>query len=123
MIFPQLAKIYKEEGEAGRKKFNQYCRIGAVPLAAIQGYAMLVLFQNQGVIGSVSPMIFISSIITITAGAIFLMWLGELISEKGIGNGVSLLIFAGIVADFPNSMRQLLVSWNSINKFLIFCLR
>ncbi len=109
MIFPQLEKIYKEEGESGRQKFNQYCRIATVPLAALQGYAMLALFQRQGVISSLSPALLITSVLTITAGSLFLMWLGEIISEKGIGNGVSLLIFAGIIADFPNSVRQMAV--------------
>ena len=94
MIFPQLEKMYKEEGEAGRQKFNQYCRIATVPLAALQGYGMLTLLQRQNVIGALSPTILFTSILTIAAGALFLMWLGELISEKGIGNGVSLLIFA-----------------------------
>jgi len=109
MIFPQLEKMYKEEGEAGRKKFNQYCRIATVPLAALQGYGMLTLFQRQGVIGGLSPTLLFTSILTIVAGALFLMWLGELISEKGVGNGVSLLIFAGIIADFPNSIRQMIL--------------
>jgi len=112
MIFPQLEKMYKEEGESGRQKFNQYCRIAAVPLAALQGYAMLSLFQRQGAIGVLSPIALLVSILTITAGALFLMWLGELISEKGIGNGVSLMIFAGIIADFPNNVRQMLVTWD-----------
>ncbi|MFH1894915.1 MAG: preprotein translocase subunit SecY [Patescibacteria group bacterium] len=122
MIFPQLEKIYKEEGEAGRQKFNQYCRIATIPLAAIQAFAMLNLFQRQGVIGSLTPSLLLTSILTITAGAIFLMWLGELISEKGIGNGVSLLIFAGIIADFPNSIRQLLVGYepSKILSYLLF---
>lgn len=124
MIFPQLEKIYKEEGEAGRQKFNQYARIATVPLAMLQGYAMLVLFQRQGVIGALSPLMLVSSILTITAGALFLMWLGELVSEKGIGNGVSLLIFAGIVADFPNNIQQILVNWDasSIPSYALFFL-
>ena len=109
MIFPQLEKMYKEEGEAGRKKFNQYCRIATVPLAALQGYGMLAIFQRQNVISALSPNLFFASILTIVAGALFLMWLGELISEKGVGNGVSLLIFAGIIADFPNSIRQMIL--------------
>ena len=109
MIFPQLEKMYKEEGEAGRQKFNQYCRIATIPLAALQGYGMLTLFQRQGVIGGLSPTLLFTSILTIVAGALFLMWLGELISEKGVGNGVSLLIFAGIIADFPNSIRQMIL--------------
>ena len=113
MIFPQLEKMYKEEGEQGRRKFNQYVRIGTVPLAAIQSYAMLSLFQRQGVIGDLSSTVLITSILTVTAGSLFLMWLGELISEKGIGNGVSLLIFAGIIADFPNNIRQMAATWDT----------
>ena len=122
MIFPQLERIYKEEGEAGRQKFNQYCRIATVPLAALQSYAMLMLFQRQQLIGALSPAMLVTSILTVTAGSLFLMWLGELISEKGIGNGVSLLIFAGIIADFPNSLRQLLISWDAskLVSYLLF---
>ena len=106
MIFPQLERVYREEGEAGRQKFNQYGRILTVPLAMLQGYAMLTLFQRQGVIRPLSPILLFTSILTITAGALFLMWLGELISEKGIGDGVSLLIFAGIVSAIPMSILQ-----------------
>ena len=113
MIFPQLEQMYKEEGEQGRQKFNQYGRILAVPLAMLQGYAMLNLLQRQGAIGSVSPEVMLSSIITVAAGCLLLMWLGELITEKGIGNGVSLLIFAGIVADVPNSLRQIIFKWDA----------
>ncbi|MBI2450518.1 MAG: preprotein translocase subunit SecY [Candidatus Nealsonbacteria bacterium] len=112
MIFPQLEQIYKEEGEAGRQKFNQYGRILTVPLALLQGYAMLNLLQRQGAIGYITNEVMLSSIITITAGCLLLMWLGELVSEKGIGNGVSLLIFAGIVADVPNSLRQIFLKWD-----------
>jgi preprotein translocase subunit SecY len=94
MIFPQLEALHKEEGEQGRQKFNQYGRMLAVPLASLQSYAMLTILSRQGIIDSFSTIQWITSIIVITAGALFLMWLGELISEKGIGNGVSLLIFA-----------------------------
>ncbi|MCD6550586.1 preprotein translocase subunit SecY [bacterium] len=106
MIFPQLEKMYKEEGEAGRQKINQYGRILTVPLAAIQSFAMLTLFQHQGLISSMSPIVLATSVTTVVAGSIFLMWLGELITEKGIGNGISLLIFAGIVARTPMSIYQ-----------------
>ena len=112
MIFPQFEKMYKEEGEAGRQKFNQYGRVLTVPLAALQGFGMLTLFQRQQIIGTLSPTLMATSILTIAAGAVFLMWLGELITEKGIGNGVSLLIFAGIIADFPNNIRQMFVTWD-----------
>ena len=112
MIFPQFEKMYKEEGEAGRQKFNQYGRMLTVPLAILQGFGMLTLFQRQGLISDLSPELLAVSILTITAGAVFLMWLGELITEKGIGNGVSLLIFAGIISDFPNNIRQIFISWD-----------
>jgi len=112
MIFPQLEKMYKEEGEEGRKKFNQYGRLLTVPLAMIQGYAMLNLLIRQGAVSRLTPMMMFDAIITITAGTLVLMWLGELISEKGIGNGVSLLIFAGIVVDIPNSIRQTIITWD-----------
>jgi preprotein translocase subunit SecY len=106
MIFPKLEKMYKEEGEAGRQKFNQYGRILTIPLAFLQGYAMLSLFQRQNVIPHLPPLTLFSSLLIIAAGTLFLMWLGELITEKGIGNGVSLLIFAGIIADFPMNILQ-----------------
>ncbi len=122
MIFPQLEKMYKEEGEAGKQKFTQYGRILTVPLSALQGYAMLNLLMHQGVIARPSLVLLLTSILTITAGAVFLMWLGELISEKGIGNGVSLLIFAGIVANLPVSIRQILINWDpaKIPSYLLF---
>lgn len=107
MVFPQLEKLYKEEGEAGREKFNQYGRMLTVPLAAFNGYGMLVLLQRQQVIGALEPIFLLSSILTITAGTILLMWMGELISEIGIGNGTSLLIFAGIIAGFPENVLQI----------------
>ena len=122
MIFPQLERMYKEEGEAGRQKFNQYGRIATIPLALVQSYAMLGLLQRQQIIGQISSELMITSLLTITAGTVFLMWLGELITEKGIGNGVSLLIFAGIIADFPNNIRQMLITWDPsrIPAYLLF---
>ena len=113
MIFPQLERMYKEQGPQARQKFNQYGRILTVPLAALQGYGMLVLFQRQQIIPAFSPSLLLTSILTITAGALFLMWLGELISEKGIGNGISLLIFAGIIARTPTEIRNLALTWDS----------
>ncbi|OGZ23746.1 MAG: preprotein translocase subunit SecY [Candidatus Nealsonbacteria bacterium RIFCSPLOWO2_01_FULL_41_9] len=122
MIFPQLERLYKEEGEQGRQKFNQYGRILTIPLAVLQGYAMISLFARQNVITNLTPQLLFISIVTVTAGSLLLMWLGELISEKGIGNGVSLLIFAGIIADFPNSIRQILATWDpsKIPSYLLF---
>ena len=112
MIVPALEKMYKEEGEAGRQRFNQYGRYLTVPFALLQGYGFLALLTQQQVINALSPQLLIVSLATITAGTVFLMWLGELITEKGIGNGVSLLIFAGIIAGFPASLRQLFFSYD-----------
>jgi len=117
MIFPQIEKLYKEEGEAGRQKFNQYCRIAAVPFALIQGYSMIFFLKSQGAIGSLDPMIMITAVLSIVAGSTILMWMGELISEKGIGNGVSLLIFAGIVADFPNNIQRMFITFDQTQLF------
>lgn len=124
MIFPALNRIYKEEGEQGRAKFNQYARILAVPFAMLQSYAMLALFQRQQVIAPLSPTMLFTSILTVTAGCILLMWLGELISEKGIGNGISILIFAGIVASLPMDIYQTLASWETgkLPAYLLFFL-
>lgn len=113
MIFPVLEKMYKEEGEAGRKKFNQYGRLLTIPLAAFEGYGMLTLFARQGIITGLSPMVLFSSILTIVAGSMFLMWIGEIITEQGMGNGISLLIFAGIVASLPVNIFQTFVSWDT----------
>jgi len=113
MIFPALKEMYHESGPEGRRKFNQYGRILTVPLAALQAYGMLTLFRNQGIVSFPSTFSLLTSIAVITGGAVFLMWLGELISEKGIGNGVSLLIFAGIIARFPVSIRETLITFNS----------
>lgn len=122
MIFPQLEKMYKEEGEAGRRKFNQYGRLLTIPLAAFEGYGMLALFQKQGVIDPLSLPMLLGSIVTIAAGAMFLMWLGEIITEQGMGNGISLLIFAGIVAGLPVNIFQVFVSWDAskIPSYAIF---
>ncbi len=112
MIFPALEKLYKEEGEAGRQKFNQYSRLLTIPLAMFEGYGMLAVFQRQGIISALSLPVLLSSIITIVAGAMFLMWLGEIISEQGMGNGISLLIFAGIVARLPMNIFEVFAAWD-----------
>lgn len=122
MIFPSLEKMYKEEGEVGRQKFNQYARILTVPFAMLQGFGMLTLLQREQIIEPLSPLLFFTSILTVTAGCLFLMWLGELISEKGIGNGISILIFAGIVAGLPTDIRQTILTWDpaKIPSYLLF---
>lgn len=100
MAIPKLEQLSKE-GEYGRRKINQYTRFLTVPLAALQAIGMYALLRNQQIINILSPWTLLAMILTMTAGTIFLMWLGELISENGIGNGISLLIFAGIVGRLP----------------------
>src|SRR5258705_8148598 len=100
MVFPKLEEMQKE-GDAGRKKIAQYTRLLTIPLAALQAIGMFALLKSQGIITNLSPLALVSFIITMTAGTMLLVWLGELISERGVGNGISLLIFAGIVGRFP----------------------
>ena len=122
MLVPRLKEIYHEEGEAGRTRFNHYTRFLAVPLGFVQAYGLLVLLIRQGVIPPLGPLGYLSNMIVITAGTMFLMWLGELITEKGIGNGISLLIFAGIVATLPRSLQQELFTFtpDKLPFFLVF---
>lgn len=112
MLIPALKELYNEEGEIGRQKFNQYTRYLTVPLAILQGYGLLVLLKNQQIIATQSSLVFISSVFVVTAGSMFLMWLGELITEKNVGNGISLLIFAGIIASLPTNLKQTLITYD-----------
>jgi len=105
IIFPKLEALSKE-GEYGRGKINQYTRLLTIPLAAIQSIGMVALLRNQNIIGFASPLDMINVIFTMVAGTIILMWLGELLTEYGIGNGISILIFAGIVGRLPISLLQ-----------------
>lgn len=105
MVFPKLEELAKE-GESGREKINQYTRYLTVPLATVQAFGIYILLQNSKILQSVTPLTLLSLVFSITAGTIFLMWLGELISEKGIGNGISMIIFAGIVGRLPISLFQ-----------------
>ena len=115
MMFPSMKAKMQEEGEAGRQKLSQYSRYAAVPLAAIQAFAFINLFQNQNVIPHFSGLTMIVSILVITAGSLLLMWIGELVSEFGIGNGVSLIIFAGIVAALPKTLFQIIAGFDIAN--------
>lgn len=117
MIVPKLEQIYKEEGEAGRQKFNMWTRWLTVPLAAMQTFAMINLLRSQQVLGELASFDVAAIIVVATAGTIFLMWLGELITEKGIGNGVSLIIFAGIVASLPAGISQLTTTFDPTKIF------
>ncbi len=107
VMSPRIKAMQSEEGEAGRAKFQQYGRMLTLPLAVLQGFGFLSLLQSQGVIAGLSSFQFIVNVILIVAGSMLLMWIGELVTEYGIGNGVSIIIFAGIVAGIPATVGQL----------------
>lgn len=113
MMSSRLKAMYQEEGDAGRKKFYQYARLLTIPLSIVQGLGFLLLLQQQGILNQLSVSEMMTSVITITGGSVLLMWLGELISEFGIGNGVSMLIFGGIVAQLPVSVGQILFNFDA----------
>jgi len=111
-VVPQLESLQKE-GEMGRRKLNQYTRFLTLPLALVQSFGMVLLIQqtslrvaNTDLIGHPNPLQWLLMVSTITAGSILLMWIGEIITEKGIGNGISLIIFGGIVSRLPGSAGQ-----------------
>ncbi len=113
MMFPSMKAMMQEEGEAGRQKLSQYSRYLSVPLALLQSFAFIKLFQSQGVLSAMTGPEFAVNIIVITAGSLLLMWVGELISEFGIGNGVSLIIFGGIVAVLPQRVFQFIAGFDT----------
>jgi preprotein translocase subunit SecY len=119
MVFPKLEELQKE-GEAGRQKINQYTRMLTVPLAALQAVGMYALLRNQGIIVNLNPLNLVSLMVTMTAGTMLMVWMGELITERGIGNGISLLIFAGIVSRLPVTFTQTVTTVNAQNFFNIF---
>ncbi len=112
---PKLEELHKD-GESGRRKINQWTRMLAVPLAIVQSIAFIyilrqtVLAGNTTVLNTATPIEWIVAVLAMTVGAVFLMWLGELITEQGIGNGISMLIFAGIISQLPSTMATLISS-------------
>jgi preprotein translocase subunit SecY len=119
MIIPSLEEMQKEE--SGRSKINMWTRWTTVPLAALQAYAMITLLRRSStaIVGDVSAFDLFAMITTITAGTVFLMWIGELITEKKVGNGISLIIFAGIVASLPQAVQQTFLTFNSEQLFTL----
>jgi preprotein translocase subunit SecY len=122
IMIPSLKELYQEAGEAGRRKFAQYSRLLAVPLAALQAFSFLIILQRQGVVANLSLSGQIINVITVVAGSLLLMWIGELISEYGIGNGVSLIIFAGILSRLPQTIGQLAINYtpSQIPTYILF---
>jgi preprotein translocase subunit SecY len=112
MIVPQLEELSKD-GESGQRKINQYTRYLAVPMAFLQGYGMISLLkQSSGVLTNLDPFHIFTVMLTMTAGTIFLMWLGEVINEQKVGNGISILIFAGIVSGLPSVIQQTILTYD-----------
>ncbi len=122
MIIPKLEELSKE-GESGQQRINMYTRLLTVPLAFLQSFGMIKLLNRSSlpIITDLSPFRLITIMMTITAGTMFLMWLGELISELKVGNGVSLLIFSGIVASLPGGLRTIFLNYDS-SQFFTFVL-
>lgn len=114
MIIPKLEELSKE-GEYGRELINQYTRLLAVPIAVLQGFGMYALLRSQHVMGNLNPIQLLALLITLVAGTVVSVWLGELITEYGIGNGVSMLIFAGIVGRLPVTLGQTAATFETIS--------
>ena len=112
VMIPKLKAMYQEEGDAGRRRFTQYSRMITVPLAVIQGYAFIRLLQGQNILPPLPLNTLIVDLAVIVAGSMLLMWLGELITEFGIGNGVSLIIFAGIISSLPTVVSQFIFTFD-----------
>ena len=122
-IVPSLEEL-KKEGEAGRRKINQYTRYGTVLLATFQSVGAAIALQGQGIAVTPGPSFVFSAAVTLVTGTMFLMWLGEQVTERGIGNGISLIIFAGIVAGLPSALGRTLdmVSTGEMNGFVALLL-
>jgi preprotein translocase subunit SecY len=113
IIFPKMKEMYYEEGARGQAKFNQYSRLLTVPFAFVQSYGFLSLLMSQGVIPHPDAFDLIRNVIVITCGSMLALWLGELITEEKVGNGISLIILAGIVARIPQSVGTAFASYTA----------
>lgn len=120
VIIPPLEELQKE-GESGQRKINQWTRILTVPLAIIQAVGLMsIMRQSQVTVLTRTDSLHVAALLlTVTAGTLFLMWIGELITEKKVGNGVSLIIFAGILADLPTSLGQFISTFDSSQWFIV----
>ena len=112
ILVPKLKEMYQEEGDAGRMRFAQYSRYLSIPLSILQGTAFLFLLRQNGIVPQLDLFGMIVNVAVIAAGSMLLMWIGELITEFGVGNGLSLIIFAGIVSRIPSDLSQLLFAFD-----------
>jgi preprotein translocase subunit SecY len=111
-VIPRLQAL-SQEGELGQQRINRITHLATIPLAALQGYGVLILLRSQNAsifTGALTPLTIVNILITMTAGTMFLVWLGELITERGVGNGISIIIFGGIVAGLPQIVGQGIVA-------------
>ena len=120
MLSPRMKAMISEDGEVGRRKFNFYSRALTVPLAVVEGFGFLALLEKQQIVGSLAGLSLITNVAIIVGGSMILMWIGELVSEFGIGNGVSLIIFAGIVSKIPASIGQLQYVYTDASQIPLF---
>ena len=122
-VTPQLEQLRKE-GESGRRKISQYTRYGTLGLALLQSLGMAMALQSQGVTLSTGFAWLFPAVVTLSTGTMFLMWIGEQVTERGIGNGISMIIFAGIVAGLPQAIGQTLEATrqNELNIAVLFLL-
>lgn len=121
MVIPRLEELTKE-GESGQQKINMYTRLATVPLSFLQAFGMIKLLSNSqyNILGSLTTFKFIAIMMTVTAGTVFLMWIGELITERKVGNGISLLIFAGIITSLPTMIQNALVNYDPSQLYTYF---
>jgi preprotein translocase subunit SecY len=120
-IIPKLQAM-SQEGETGRNKINLITHWLTVPLAGLSGYGQLVLLQRSGVVNSSDPLATAAIVVSLIAGTVFLVWLGELITEYGIGNGISIIIFGGIVAGYPQMIQQGFLARSNIPGLIVYLL-
>jgi preprotein translocase subunit SecY len=112
VLSPRLKEMYQEEGDKGRRRFVQYGRLLTLPFAVLQGFALITLLERQDIIPELTNTVLAMNLAIVTAGTMLMMWLGEQINERGIGNGVSLIIFAGIVSALPQQIGQFLIAFD-----------
>ncbi|MCJ7654096.1 MAG: preprotein translocase subunit SecY [Dehalococcoidia bacterium] len=118
-VIPQFRAL-SQEGEAGRRRINQFTHWLTIPLAALQGYAQLALMRSQGAVAEAAALPTLAIILSLTAGTVFLVWLGELITERGIGNGISIIIFGGIVAGLPEMIGRGVIARENMVGLIVF---
>ncbi len=115
MVFPSIKKLMHEEGEIGRKKITQYTRIVTIPFAFLQGFALMKILASQGILTYTGTYEIFLNLVVITAATMILLFIGEKITEYGVGNGTSLIIFSGIAASMPGQVSQLYATFDAAN--------